>query len=419
MQPEPDGLQQPPTRVGELHSFERSVPLHMRCRLIYDMFVTDALMPGVVVVDSDGNLHGLMSRHRFLEVFSQSYRSEVYFNRPLKQLLRDEFVEPMCVPSDANITTVAESALRRSRDRFNEPLAIGFPDKVFKVLEMRDLLMALANIQTFQYTQLQVALDSLVRTEKLASLGAMVAGVAHEVNTPIGVSLSAASYLVDQADSFKAHVASQQIRKADLISFVQSSHEAGTIILRNMMRAADLVRNFKQVAVDQTSELRRQFELKQTINEILSNLGPNFKHSQVDLRQEVDDGINMDGYPGALGQVLTNLVVNSLIHGFSENESGTITVKAALSGRSQVVELRVHDNGRGIPADMQGRVFDPFFTTRRNQGGTGLGLHIVHNLVHNTLGGTIAMESHIGAGTTFLIRIPCSASTTTAPVDNN
>jgi signal transduction histidine kinase len=212
--------------------------------------------------------------------------------------------------------------------------------------------------------------------------------------------------------SFGKSLESQQIRKADLATFVEGSREASAIILHNMERAADLIRSFKQVAADQTSESRRQFDLRHTVGEILFNLGPSFKHSKVTLLQSVNDGIGMDCFPGALAQILSNLVLNSLTHGFDEDMEGEIHVSASMPIGGQDVEIRVRDNGCGIAPDVLGRVFDPFFTTRRNRGGTGLGLHIVYNLVRNTLAGKISVQSTLGQGTTFSIRLPCTTPQT-------
>ncbi|NVO05155.1 MAG: hypothetical protein HXX19_04060, partial [Rhodoferax sp.] len=337
----------PASLVGDLPTSDGCVALSAPCKSVYARFVSDALMPGMVVLDAAGQLQGLMSRHRFMEVFSQTYRSEVYFSRPLELLLREEFPAPLCVSADAPIAAVADAALQRPRDRYNEPIALRYPGPRYKVLEMRDLLLALANIQTYQYQQLQVALDSLVQAEKLASLGALVAGVAHEINTPIGVSLSAASHLVEQVDQFDVLLQRQQIRKADLQAFVQGSREASSIILHNMERAAALVRSFKQVAADQTSDTRRRFDLQQTVGEILFNLGPSFKHCAVALANEVPHGIAMDSFPGALAQILSNLVLNGLVHGFEDQASGNIVVLARRTSNAQEVELSVRDNGRG------------------------------------------------------------------------
>ena len=396
----------PAASVGELPTYECAVPVTTPCHQLYALFASDAFMPGLVVLAPDGTLQGLLSRHRFMEVFSQTYRKEVYFTRPLDILLREEFFAPLCVPSEASVVSAAEAALKRPRDRFNEPIAISFGTGIYKVLETRDLLIALANVHSYQYSQLQIALDSLVEAEKLASLGALVAGVAHEINTPVGVSLSAASHLFDSVGRFSKKLEQQQIRKADLSDFVEGSREASSIILHNMERAADLIRSFKQVAADQTSEARRNFDLRQAVTEILFNLGPSFKLSPVTLSHAIDEDISMDCYPGALGQIISNLVLNGLTHGFPDNMPGNIRVSAKRVVNSGDVEICVQDDGLGMEPEILGRIFDPFFTTRRNRGGTGLGLHIVYNLVRNTLGGKISVKSAPGQGTTFLIRTP-------------
>jgi signal transduction histidine kinase len=403
-----DFAEAPAATVGDLPTFACSVLVSVHCKQVYAMFVSDTLMPGLVVQTASGELCALLSRQRFMEVFSQTYRREVYFSRPLESLLRDKSFEPLCVPAEATVALAAELALNRSRERFNEPIAIDYGLGTYKVLETRDLLLALANTHAYQHSQLQVALDSLIQAEKLASLGALVAGVAHEINTPVGVSLSAASHLNERVLGFGKLLEGQQIRKADLNDFVAESREASAIILHNMERAADLIRSFKQVAADQASESRRQFDLQHAIGEILFNLGPSFKHSKVILAQTIDEGIAMDCFPGALAQILSNLVLNGLSHGFEEGMEGVIHVSAALLVNGREVEIRVQDNGRGIAPDILGRVFDPFFTTRRNRGGTGLGLHIVYNLVRNTLGGRISVQSILGQGSTFVIRIPCT-----------
>jgi len=220
----------------------------------------------------------------------------------------------------------------------------------------------------------------------MASLGGLVAGVAHEINTPIGVSLSAASHLQERVQGFDTLVQAQQVRRTDLAAMVEDSREASAIILHNMQRAAALVRSFKQVAADQTSEQRRVFDLHQTVEEIIVSLRPSFKHAVAELVFEVPEGIAMDCFPGALAQIVSNLVLNALVHAFEGREQGRVRLSAKPIAHRAQVELSIQDDGVGIPPEVVGRIFDPFFTTKRNQGGTGLGLHIVHNLVHNSLG---------------------------------
>jgi signal transduction histidine kinase len=312
----------------------------------------------------------------------------------------------LCLDANDSIDVAAEAALARDQRLFYEPIAVRHAIGHFTILEPQQLLLALANQYKFQFRELQAAKDSLVHSEKLASLGGLVAGVAHEINTPIGVSLSAASYLSEQIEVFSKALATNQLRKADLTDLVGNTKEASGIILRNMERAATLVSSFKQVAADQTSESRRIFDLKQSVGEILFSLGPSLKHSAVSLHQSVDEGIEMDCYPGALAQILSNLVLNALVHAFGSGRSGNIRVTATLASRGNAIALTVEDDGAGIPPENLARIFDPFFTTRRNQGGTGLGLHIVHNLVHNTLGGSIKVLSTPGQGARFEMRIP-------------
>jgi len=401
-----DDLSRPLAQVGSLPAFESAMPLSTPCREVYEIFSTNPGIPGVIVLGADRCIHRLISRHRFMEVFSQPYRAEVYFGRPLEMLLHDQFAPPLCVEASASINDAAQAALARERDLFHEPIAVRHDHGVYQILDTQSLLHALANLHAFQFSELQAAKDSLVQAEKLASLGGLVAGVAHEINTPIGVSLSAASYLSEQIETFSKLVDSQQVRKADLATMISNSREASNIILKNMERAAALVRSFKQVAADQTSENRRTFDLRQTIGEILFSLSPSFKHTSVDLTSEIPDGIEMDCFPGALAQIVSNLALNSLTHAFDESQPGKILVTATVKPGASNLKLTIEDNGKGIPPEILGRVFDPFFTTRRNQGGTGLGLHIVHNLVHSTLGGTISVSSVVQQGTRFVIRIP-------------
>lgn len=407
-----------PTRIGELPAYEGTIALATPCREVFSMFGATSAVPGVVVVDTDASIKGLISRQRFMEVFSQPYRKEVYFGRSLKLLLDEEFAPPLCVSADEPIAQGADAASKRERHLFHEPIAVDHGNGVYRILEVQRLLHALADMYAFQFRELQAAKDSLVQAEKLASLGGLVAGVAHEINTPIGVSLSAASYLCEQIDIFAKLVETQKVRKTDLNGMIENSREASGIILQNMERAASLVRSFKQVAADQTSENRRQFDLRQSVSEILNSLSPSFKHTNIELRCEVDEGIAMDCYPGALAQIISNLVLNALIHAFGEEGRGSIVVSGSVLPGTQDVEMVIKDNGRGVPPEILGRIFDPFFTTRRNQGGTGLGLHIVHNLVHNTLGGNITVDSKQQVGTWFSVRIPQVAPTSSVADDD-
>lgn len=254
---------------------------------------------------------------------------------------------------------------------------------------------------------LQIAQNQLVQSEKLAALGALVAGVAHELNTPIGNGLTVASTLEHRIEDFQRLQASG-LRKSDLQGFVTDMELAAEILVRNLGRAAALVASFKQVAVDQTSSQRRKFDLGAVVGEILVTLNPALRKTTCTVSTQIDEGLVLDSYPGPLGQVLTNLINNAVLHGFEPHEEGKIEVQAWAKDTQQVV-IEVRDSGRGIAADNLHRVFDPFFTTRLGQGGSGLGLHIVHNLVHSVLGGRIEVQSRPGAGAAFCITLPVLA----------
>lgn len=251
----------------------------------------------------------------------------------------------------------------------------------------------------------RAAEKALARNERMASLGGLVAGVAHEINTPIGNALMVATTVQDRIRTLARLVDEGQLRRSVLDGFVSDLRDSGRLIERNLHRAAELIRNFKQVAVDQTSDRRRHFDLATTLDEIRMTLAPRFQQLPQELVLDAESGIPMDSYPGALGQIMTNLVENALLHAFAGRDEGCLRVTARRSGEA-AVELVFEDDGRGIPEDMQGRVFDPFFTTRLGQGGSGLGLSIVLNLARDLLGGDIVMSSTAGHGTRFVLTIP-------------
>lgn len=263
---------------------------------------------------------------------------------------------------------------------------------------------------------LRQAQDELVRSERLASLGALVAGIAHELNTPLGNGLTVVSAFEVDIKNFSRDMEEGRLKKSSLKDYVERSRQATDLLMRNLTRAAELISNFKQVAVDQTSAHRRPFDLGEIVRENLETLWPQFKRTPHRFEQSVPAGILMDSYPGPLGQVLTNLVINALIHGFDEcqNLEGKVQVVAEVPGNGFVC-IKVVDNGRGIPPENLPKVFDPFFTTRLGKGGSGLGLHIVYGLVTRTLGGRIEVMSQPGQGTTFSLKLPLVAPDPDAP----
>jgi signal transduction histidine kinase len=258
------------------------------------------------------------------------------------------------------------------------------------------------------YRQLKDTQAQLAAHEKLASLGSLVAGVAHELNTPIGNSLLMASTLQEKTDTLAARFAQASLKKSDLEGWIAAASESSALIQRSLHAAAELVNSFKQVSVDQASTQRRRFDLAKACHEIAATIMNQVRRGGHALVLEVEPGIVMDSYPGPLGQVLINFVNNALLHAF-EGPGGTMVVAAALSGPDRV-RIEFRDDGRGIPAEHLSRIFDPFFTTRMGQGGTGLGLNIAYNIVTTLLGGTIRVESGPeGKGTAFILDLPLRA----------
>lgn len=253
---------------------------------------------------------------------------------------------------------------------------------------------------------LERAQEELIQSAKLAALGELVAGVAHELNTPIGNGMMAASTMDAAVRTFRQEIESG-LKRSSLDHFVADMEQSASIITRNLSKAVSLVTNFKQVAVDRTSSQRRQFMLDEIVDEVMVMMHPTLKRLMHRIDVQVDSDIPMDSYPGPLEQVLTNLLQNAIIHGFDEGEVGEIALHASQS--AQRVIIRISDSGKGIPPEMIKRVFDPFFTTRLGSGGSGLGLNVVHNIVTGILGGSISVDSTLGQGTVMELSLPADA----------
>ncbi|WP_375780996.1 ATP-binding protein [Bradyrhizobium sp. ma5] len=253
--------------------------------------------------------------------------------------------------------------------------------------------------------ELNAAQQNLIDAERLAALGGLVAGVAHEVNNPIGISLTVASSFARRSEMFENDLKTEPLRRSKLDEFVRASRDASQQLVSNLQRAGELIQSFKQVAVDRSHAERRQFALSEATDQIVASLRPVLKKAAIALSVDVPDGLLIDGYPGAYGQILTNLFLNAVNHAFANGRSGNITISARGRGADDV-EIIFADDGAGMTPDVQRQAFDPFFTTRRNEGGTGLGLHIVYNLVTQQLGGRMMLESRVGQGTTFRIIMP-------------
>ena len=255
----------------------------------------------------------------------------------------------------------------------------------------------------------------LIENERLAALGRLVAGVAHELNSPVGISLTVASTLAQRCAKFTNQISSGPVRRSSFTAFVDSNRDAATQLVANLERAGELIQAFKQVAVDRSLADRRNFDLRVATEQIVASVTPGLPKPRNPLDLNIPSDVIMDSYPGAYGQVLTNLIFNAVTHGFADRSGGTMLLEATRVG-NDLVEVIFSDDGAGISEDSQRHVFDPFFTTRRAKGSTGLGLYIVHNLVTEQLGGRIKLVSVLGKGTSIIMTLPIVADGADAPI---
>jgi PAS domain S-box-containing protein len=247
--------------------------------------------------------------------------------------------------------------------------------------------------------------NSLIEAEKLAALGRLVAGVAHEVNNPVGISLTVASSLERKTALFTDEVARGDLRRSSLNEFLETSRDAASQLVANLNRAAELITSFKQVAADRNYSDQRIFDLGDLTEQVVMSLRPGLRKHHLTLSVDCQPNLTMNSYPGPYGQVLTNLFLNSVAHAFPDGKPGTVDIQVRESGKDNV-EIIFSDDGCGMSLDVRRRAFDPFFTTRRDQGGTGLGLHIVYSIVTNRLGGRLDLDSEPGGGTRIQIILP-------------
>ena len=247
----------------------------------------------------------------------------------------------------------------------------------------------------------------------MASLALVGAGVAQEINTPVGIAYGCSTHLASKTRALADAFAKGTMKKSDLTAYVAAAGESARLIEQNLTRAAELIQSFKRVAVDQTSQERRRFDLHSYLEEVITSLGPRLRKSPHTVTIACPDGIALDSYPGALSQIITNLVMNALTHAFLDGQKGNMHLTVEERPEDEL-EIRLSDDGVGIAPDNLPKVFEPFFTTKRGTGGSGLGLHIVFNLVTQSLGGRISVESPApnspeSRGSTFILRIPVTA----------
>lgn len=251
---------------------------------------------------------------------------------------------------------------------------------------------------------LKEAQGQLIESEKMAALGELVSGIAHEVNTPIGVVLTASTYFEEQIDRLEKQFNNQSLTKGQVEVFLKTSKDAGDIIHQNIRRASELISSFKMVAVDQHSDESRLFNIKDYMNEILLSLTPMLKNRKVNINVNCPNDLEIDNCPGLFYQMISNLVINSLIHGFDEADEGNIEL--VISKNNQLLSIDYKDTGKGMKKEVLDKLFNPFFTTRRGTGGSGLGAYIIYNLVTHRLGGFIQCASEVGEGVHYHIEVP-------------
>lgn len=284
-------------------------------------------------------------------------------------------------------------------------------------LEHEQSLMSAKEKAERALTELKDAQSQLVESEKMASLGGLVAGISHEINTPLGVARTSSSHVWDALKALKKHFDEGSLTKKEMQDFLDLADDGLHLMTANIIRAGDLVASFKQVSADQSHDEKRLFSLHEYLNETAYTLKPNLKRYQVAVLIDCPDDILINSYPGAYSQVVTNLIMNSLNHAYDKEDIGTINIKVEKKG--EVIRITFADDGRGMDEETQKRIFEPFFTTKRGKGGTGLGMHIIYNLITHKLQGNIEVESTPGMGTKFVLTLPIELAEIEAEPDDS
>jgi PAS domain S-box-containing protein len=398
--------------------------------------IVQTVLDGIITIDKVGTIESFNPAAE--NIFQ--YRAHELIGCNIKVLMpepyhseHDGYLQNFADTGEAKVIGIGREVLGRRKDGSIFPMSlavnqmessnsVSFVGVVSDITETKERVKQLqTQIEKTQIVnnELEVAIqqlrntqEQLVQSEKMAALGSLVAGLAHEINTPIGVGVTAASYLASSSAELAKMLAENTLKKSQLDHFVSSTNDTANLISKNLERAANLISSFKNVAVDQTSDDDREIDLNKYLNEILTSFQPQLRKYKVAAELSCPDGIIFTTNPGSLYQVLSNLMMNITLHAYDEGEKGQIFISAHLLGNN--IEIIVRDTGKGIPAENLPKLFDPFFTTRRHKGGTGLGLHISFNLVTQALGGFIRAESKLGEGTQFVITIPLSKGKTSS-----
>ena len=391
------------TAAAVLLEFD-AIPASLPCAQVLRRFSDSDAPPAFAVTDA--GRFGLIERTRLASALSHQFGRALFDKRPISALMDRD---PLVVDLSATIHEIGEALSDRGHTAFAGSFIVVESGRYRGIAHGVDLVREIAEHAQWALLQLKLAHESLVRSEKLASLGSLVSGIAHEINTPIGITLTAATQFSEAVGDLTERFEHGALSRADFEKFVRAANETARLVTANAARAAELVTSFKQVAIDQASEERRVFIMGTYLRDVLRSMRPQLKKA-VPHRIEIDcdEELVIDGYPGAFSQIVTNLVANSLMHAFVD-EPGLIRIRAHELGENVVFIFE--DDGKGIPRDLHVRIFEPFFTTARNSGGSGLGLSIVHNIVVGTFRGTIDLESEPGKGTRFTIVFPRIAPT--------
>ena|SRR5471032_2078658 len=321
---------------------------------------------------------------------------------------------------DGSWKWVLDNGMIVSRDAQGRPLRmicthVDLSERKRAEEALRELNEQLENRVEERTRELRQAMAQIIESEKLASLGVLVAGVSHELNTPIGNMVLASTALLDKLGELLANADNNTLTRSGLQQALNECHGAAEIIARNGYRASDLIESFKRVSVDQTSQRRRRFDLRGTVQDSLTALGAVTRRAKARVDLQIPAGIEMDSYPGHLEQIINNVIMNSITHGFDGRDEGHIVIAA--SCHAGTIELVYSDDGRGIAPELQHKVFEPFYTTKLGQGGSGLGLSIVHNLVQAIFKGQLRLESAPDQGVKLVFSFPSVTPHTAGDAD--
>ncbi len=339
-------------------------------------------------------------------------RHEVLLRRRDGHVIRC-LISARLLDSDEHLAVISAIDITQQREIENEIRELN--QQLEQRVKQRTNRLEQANQQLEQaFAALKEMQADLLHSEKMASLGSLVAGIAHELNTPIGNSVTIASTVMDKAEETIKSFDAQTLRRSEFKAFLEETQKGGHVLLRNLERATELVSSFKQVAVDQSSNLARKFDLRHTLEEVVITTSPLYRKTPYTIAMDLQSDIQCESYPGAIGQIITNFITNSIAHGFEGRNHGHMILSTRLINPNEI-EMVFQDDGKGISEENLKRVFDPFFTTKLGQGGSGLGMHIVYNLVSGVLGGKIDIHSQPEHGTRIVVTLPRVAANLQRP----